>query len=64
MNKVTVYQLMIQGWGDNEDDFYSFGTFNTRKKAEDAMESHLKDWASNGQDRNDVVWEIEEHEVL
>jgi len=55
-----IYIVQIQGWGDNEDEFYNMGTFSTRAKAETALEEMLADWEANGSDRADVVWEIEE----
>jgi len=58
-----IYIVQIQGWGDNEDEFYNMGTFSTRARAEAALEEMLADWEANGSDRSDVVWEIEEHSV-
>jgi len=58
-----VYIVMIQGWGDNEDEFYNMGTFSTRAKAEAGLEEMLQEWEDNDGDRADVVYEIEEHVV-
>jgi hypothetical protein len=55
-----VYTVMIQGWGDDEDEFYSFGVYSTEDKAQARVEELLKGWEEDGFDRNDVVWEIEE----
>jgi hypothetical protein len=58
-----VYIVQIQGWGDDEDEFYNMGTFSTRAKAEAGLEEMLQEWEDNGSDRDDVVYEIEEHVV-
>ena len=58
-----VYTLRIKGWGDSEDDYYSFGVFSTQAKAEARLEEHLADWEEDGNDRDDVVWEIDEDKV-
>ena len=58
-----VYIVQVQGWGDREDEFYNCGTFATRAKAEAGVEALLADWESDGGDRADVVYEIEEHIV-
>jgi len=58
-----IYIVQIQGWGDDESEFYNMGTFSTRARAEAALEEMLADWEANGSDRSDVVWEIEEHSV-
>jgi len=55
-----IYIVQIQGWGDDESEFYNMGTFSTRAKAETALEEMLADWEANGSDRADVVYEIEE----
>ena len=60
---MKVYTLRIQGWGDSEDEMYSFGIFSTRKKAEERLEEHLASWEEDGNDRDDVVWEIDEDKV-
>ena len=58
-----VYTLRIKGWGDSEDEMYSFGIFSTRKKAEARLEEMLEDWENDGNERDDVVWEIDEDKV-
>jgi hypothetical protein len=58
-----VYSVMIQGWGDSEDEFYNCGTYSTRDKAETALEEMLVQWEEDGCDRADVVYEIDVHTV-
>jgi len=53
------YIVQIQGWGDSEDEFYNMGAYSTRAKAEAALEDLLVQWEADGQDRADVVYEIE-----
>lgn len=53
------YIVQIQGWGDNEDEFYNMGAYSTRTKAEAALEEMLQKWEADGCDRDDVVYEIE-----
>jgi hypothetical protein len=60
---MKVYALMIQGWGDNEDEFYNCGTYDSLAKAEAGAEEALADWEADGNDRDEVVWEIEELRV-
>ena len=55
-----VYIVQVQGWGDREDEFYNMGTCSTQAKAEALVEELLQDWEADGQDRADVVYEIEE----
>ena len=55
-----IYNVQVQGWGDREDEFYNMGTCSTRAKAEALVEELLQDWEADGQDRADVVYEIEE----
>jgi hypothetical protein len=57
MKKVFIVQ--VQGWGDSEDEFYNMGAYSTRAKAEAALEELLVQWEEDGQDRADVVHEIE-----
>jgi hypothetical protein len=54
-----VYIVQVQGWGDSEDEFYNCGAFSTRAKAEAHVETLLDQWEADGQDRDDVVYEIE-----
>ena len=58
-----IYTVKIQGWGDSEDEFYSFGVYSTKKKAEARVEQLLLGWEEDGNDREDVAWEIEEDEL-
>lgn len=58
-----IYIVQVQGWGDREDEFYNMGTCSTRTKAEALVEELLQDWEADGQDRADVVYEIEEMTV-
>ncbi len=54
-----VYIVQVQGWGDSEDQFYNCGAFSTRDRAEAHVETLLDQWEADGQDRDDVVYEIE-----
>ena len=54
-----VYIVQIQGWGDDEDEYYNMGTFSTRAKAEARLEEMLQEWEDNGSDRDDVFYHIE-----
>ena len=56
---MKVYIAQAQGLGDNEDEFYNMGTYNTLAKAELGVEQLLEDWEADGNDREDVVYEIE-----
>jgi len=58
------YNVLIQGWGDDEDEFYSMGMFKTLAKAEAKLEECLLGWEEDGEDRADVVYEIEEVELV
>ena len=58
------YNVMIQGWGDDEDEFYSMGVFKTRAKAEAQLEKCLQNWEEDGENRADVVYEIEGWELV
>jgi hypothetical protein len=58
-----VYIVQIQGWGDDEDEFYNMGTYSTRAKAEAALEEMLQQWEADGCDRDDVVYEIDVNTV-
>jgi len=58
-----VYIVMIQGWGDSEDEFYNMGAYSTRAKAEAALEEMLQQWEEDGGDRADVVYEIDVNTV-
>ena len=60
----VVYQLMIQGWGDREEEFYECGTYSTLKRAKEEMEKLLQEWEAGGSDRADVVYEIERTAVI
>jgi len=57
------YIVQIQGWGDDEDEFYNFGAYSTQALAEAKVEELLQDWELDGNDRDDVVYEIEEMTV-
>jgi hypothetical protein len=54
-----VYIVQVQGWGDREDEFYNMGACSTRAKADALVEELLTQWEEDGQDRADVVYEIE-----
>ena len=58
-----IYIVQIQGWGDDESEFYNMGTFSTRAKAEAALEEMLVQWEEDGGDRADVVYEIDVNTV-
>ena len=59
----SVYIVMVQGWGDREEEFYNCGTFSTKAKALAGVEEMLQDWEADGGDRADVVYEIERSPV-
>lgn len=58
-----VYIVEVEGWGESEDEFYNMGTYSTRAKAEAKVEKLLKQWEEDGNDRDDVVWQIDEMEL-
>ena len=58
-----VYIVEVEGWGESEDEFYTMGTYSTRAKAEAKVEKLLKQWEEDGNDRDDVVWQIDEMEL-
>jgi len=53
------YVVMVQGWGDDEDEFYPCGAYSTKAKADKAVDELLAQWEADGGDRDDVVYEIE-----
>ena len=53
-----VYILQVQGWGDNENEFYNMGAFSTRAKAEADVEELLALWVHDGGDKADMVHRI------
>ena len=60
---MNIYIVKVQGWGDSEDEMYNFGLFSTKAKAEAHVETLLEYWETDGNDRADVVYEIEEAEL-
>jgi hypothetical protein len=54
-----VYLVQVKGWGDSADRFYVCGAFSTREKAEAHVETLLAQWEEDGEDRAEVVYEIE-----
>jgi hypothetical protein len=58
-----VYIVEVEGWGESEDEFYNMGTYSTLAKAEAKVEKLLKQWEEDGNDRDDVVWQIDEMEL-
>ena len=54
-----VHIVQIQGWGDDEYEFYNMGTFSTRAKAEAGLEDLLQQWEADGNDRDEVFYHIE-----
>ena len=56
---MQVYILQVQGWGDDEDEFYNVGAYSTRARAEAALEELLDQWEDDGGERDEVVHEIE-----
>jgi len=58
-----VYIVEVEGWGENEDEFYNMGTYSTLAKAEAKVEKLLTGWEEDGNDRVDVVWQIDEMEL-
>ena len=58
-----LFYVYMQGWGDNEDQFYCFGSYSTLAKAEARVEQLLQDWEKDGSSRDDVVYQITEDEM-
>jgi len=58
-----VYIVEVEGWGESEDEFYTMGTYSTLAKAEAKVEKLLTQWEEDGNDRDDVVWQIDEMEL-
>ena len=56
---MQVYIVQVQGWGDDEDEFYNVGAYSTRARAEAALEDLLVQWEADGGERDEVVHEIE-----
>jgi hypothetical protein len=54
-----VYIVKVQGWGDSEDEFYNFGVRSTKAKAKALVEELLQGWEADGNDRDDVVYDVE-----
>ena len=59
MNKV--YVLQAQGWGDNEDEFYNVGVYDSTDSLENAKQNLVREAYDDG--LTDVVLNVEEFEV-
>jgi len=59
MNKV--YVLQAQGWGDNEDEFYNVGVYDSTDSLENAKQNLTREAYDDG--LTDVVLNVEEFEV-
>ena len=55
-----VYIVQVQGWGDNENEFYNVGAFSTRAKAEADVKKLLALWKEDNGDEADMVHSIVE----
>jgi hypothetical protein len=58
-----IFSVMIQGWGDEEDQFYNCGNYSSLAKAQAGLEAMLDEWAADGNDRDAVVFEIDQQTV-
>ena len=52
-----IYIVQVQGWGDDEDAFYTVGAYSTRAKADAAVAKLTADALADSID--DVVTDIE-----
>ena len=59
MNKV--YVLQAQGWGDNENEFYNVGVYDSTDSLENAKQNLVREAYDDG--LTDVVLNVEEFEV-
>jgi len=57
----NMYIVQVQGYGNKEDQFCSVGVYSTRAKAEATIEKLLVGWEADGGNRDEIVYEIEEH---
>lgn len=58
-----VHVLLVQGWGDNESEFYPMGVYKSKAKAEWAMDEMLDQYENDGNDRDSVEFDIQEFAV-
>jgi hypothetical protein len=56
-----VYVLQAQGWGDNEDEFYNVGVYDSTDSLENAKQNLVREAYDDG--LTDVVLNVEEFEV-
>jgi hypothetical protein len=56
-----VYVLQVQGWGDNEDEFYNTGVYDSIDSLENAKQNLVREAYDDG--LTDVVLNVEEFEV-
>ena len=57
----TMYVLQVQGWGDDEDAFYTTGVYDSRIGVETAQRNLISEALADGLE--DVVTQIEEFEL-
>ena len=57
----TMYVLQVQGWGDDEDAFYTTGVYDSEVGAETAQRNLISEALADGLE--DVVTQIEEFEL-
>jgi hypothetical protein len=56
-----VYVLQVQGWGDNENEFYNTGVYDSIDSLENAKQNLVREAYDDG--LTDVVLNVEEFEV-
>ena len=56
-----VYVLQVQGWGDDEDAFYTTGVYDSKVGAETAQRNLISEAHADG--LTDAVTQIEEFEL-
>lgn len=58
---MQVYCVFVQGWGTDENAYEFCGdVYSTLESAEAYVEVLLQEWKNDGNDRNDVVYKIEQ----
>jgi hypothetical protein len=57
----TMYVLQAQGLGDNEDEFYNVGVYDSINNLEAAKQNFVREWYDDG--LTDVVLNVEEFEL-
>jgi hypothetical protein len=58
---MQMYVLQAQGLGDNEDEFYNVGVYDSINNLEAAKQNFVREWYDDG--LTDVVLNVEEFEL-